>query len=54
MPSKGKNTGQEFWLKVVAAGLAAGAIMAPAANNGSHDANVATRDPAGCVVLAVR
>ncbi len=53
MPPKGRNSGQAFWLKVVATGLAAGAMLAPAATSGTHDANVATRDPAGCVVLTV-
>ena len=53
MPPKGKNSGRAFWLKVVAAGLAAGALLAPAAASGTHGANVATRDPARCVVLTV-
>jgi hypothetical protein len=56
MPSKGKKSGSAgaVWLKVVAAGLAAGVMLTPAASSGSHGADVVTCDPAGCVVLTVR
>jgi len=56
MPLKGRKSGSggAVWLKVVAAGLAAGVMMTPAASSGNHGPNVAIRDPAGCVVLTVR
>ncbi len=52
MPARREKTGQEFWLKVVAALLVAVA-MATATNDGNHGTHVATGDPAGCVMLRV-
>ena len=56
MPSKGGKPESDgaVWLKVVAADLAAGVMLTPAASSGSHGPNVATRNPAGCVVLTLR
>lgn len=53
MPHKGGRPDAPVWLKMVAAGLAVGVFLAPTASGDSHGANVATRDPAGCVVLTI-